>query len=412
MERAEQYIAHLVEGNIMTLSSRPSPYIIPEYSLTGDLLAYLTCGLQYRYHNKGSLPPSTPVQLWFGEFIHGVMEEAYRDWRANQRRFPWTWDPEIRNIELQIDRRLKARGLNPPPRLFCPYSVGDTHQRLCPDNSHPHQLIASRRAESAINTWGPHLFPLIDDWEVKLKGIRPMPNYQENISRSNYYGVTGIIDVISSVNIQNAPSGNLVLHYLHNNENIQQLISDLTTPEYEIIIDYKGMRRPPRNDPNNRTWQYHEWQLLTYAWLRSRQPQSKTVVAGLLFYFNELIPLADDIANLKREIAGNQTDIIPTGIDMRAVQSWRRRSQLPLLSTNLREQRSIRVIPVNEGLIDQSLDSFDNVVLGIENSVLRETGGNPIRDCWISNPVERTCDACDFKTFCPNPAARYLPTVP
>ena len=135
-------------------------------------------------------------------------------------------------------------------------------------------------------------------------------------------------------------------------------------------------------------------------------------MAGLLFYFNELIPLADDIANLKREIAGNQTDIIPTGIDMRAVQSWRRRSQLPLLSTNLREQRSIRVIPVNEGLIDQSLDSFDNVVLGIENSVLRETGGNPIRDCWISNPVERTCDACDFKTFCPNPAARYLPTVP
>lgn len=397
----------------MTLSVRQPPYKIPEYSLTGDLLAYLACGLQYRYHNRGSLPPSKPVQLWFGLFIHGVMEEAYLHWKENsqRRRFPWSWDPEIRVIELRINRRLRARGLIAPPGLFCPYDDSFTQQGLCPDARHPHQLIASQRAEAALNTWGPHLFPLVDEPEVRLKGIRDMPNYRRGVSRCNYYGVTGVVDVLSSVNLQGAPPGNLILHHLHQDSaQFQHAIASLASSEYEIIIDYKGMRRPSTDD---RMWQHHEWQILTYAWLRSQQPQAKRVLTGIIFYLNELVLSVEDAKILQDDVMNDSTDIMPQALDLENIQNWRSNTPPPSLSRLLKERRSIRIMPVDEVHVQDSLQEFDLVIGEIEGRVLSEMSGSSISQSWDPNPISRNCTACDFKTFCRRPApGPYRPTVP
>lgn len=398
----------------MPLSSRPEPYVIPEYSLTGDLLSYLTCGLQYRYQNKGQLPPSTPVQLWFGEFIHGVMEEAYLEWKTDesQRQFPWGWESTIRNIELEIEKRLESQGLYAPPTLFCPYGLTEDRSCTCHTiNSEPpeeHQLLASQRASAAINTWGQHLFPLISEAEVTLKGIRDMPEYEEGESRSDYYGVTGVADVISSVDLYNAPPGNMILNHIHQNEQLQEHLSEIDPSEYEIIIDYKGMRRPPKDDPDDPTWQHHKWQVLTYAWLRSQQPESRPVAACFLFYLNELEMSQQDMMALQQEVEQGYTDVEPTGRDYRKVQNWEEGTSVPQLTMPFREERSIRIIPISD--VETALNQFDSVVADIEQCVNEETQGEQIQDIWPAKPKERVCTACDFKTYCPNPADDYSPS--
>lgn len=417
----------------MKLSTKSKEYIIPEYSLTGDLLSFLTCNLQYRYQNKGNLPPSMPVQLWFGEFIHGALEEAFLKWKKHSKEnpleFPWDWEDEIMPIEEEITGRLKVKGLNPPYE----YS----------NNYGPKDNIYSARLERSINLWGPHLFPLIDDTEVLIKGLRDLND--EN-SRSDYYSINGVVDVLSSKKVEkesqrvnNQPfqqtldtyfsssQKNVLLDYLSKNDEFKQLLAD-GLDEYEIIIDYKGMRRPSApseeefskiqsmmlngdvNDSedylNYKAWIQHEWQILTYAWLRKRQESSDKPVVGIIFYLNELVPSTDDLVAIREDLRNNKTDIPRESIsnqDWEKLIHWDEKLDLPIhrdLSDKFKMDRSIRIINLDDDLMDNSLKEFDKVVNEIESSIIKEMNGYGIKEAWQAKAEERTCSACDFRTFC------------
>lgn len=382
--------------------------MIPEYSLTGDLLSFLTCNLQYRYQNKGTLPPSMPVQLWFGEFIHGVMEEAFLEWDLNKTKFPWDWKENVRPIEDMIDLRLQIRGLYPPSNHFISTINND---ELESENliESQHKKLASARAHAAINTWGPHLFPLIDSAEVLLKGIRDMPNFTQNRSRSNYYGINGIIDVLSSLKIDEISGNsqqstldsynNKIIEYLRNNEEFQKNLKTIEGDEYEIIIDYKGMKRPSLTDD---AWKHHKWQILTYAWLRLKQEDSKPIIAGIVFYLNELVPSYEDLQAIQIDVNDDNTDIEIEKDDYDKIMNWDQDKEYPQLSDKLKENRSIRIININPNEIYNALEEFDSVVNDIEESLIRETEGSRIKEAWKAEADERTCKACDFKTFCNN----------
>ncbi len=392
----------------MKLPSRSKAYMIPEYSLTGDLLSYITCGLQYRYQNKGTLPPSKPVQRWFGEFIHGVMEEAYLDWKYENKQFPWDWKEDIRPIEDEIDLRLQVRGLYPHDEdLF--FSINRPGNELTLDdlNEHDHKKLASARAEKAINIWGKHLFPLIDASEILIKGVRPMPNFDENISRSNYYGINGVVDVLTSTKINRIHEQST----LYNFDNkivsfIKENLGESEIEDFEIIIDYKGMKRPPTKVKKGEDkWEHHKQQILTYSWLRSKQEDAKAISAGIILYLNELVPSKEDLLLIKDEINNNLTDIPCDGEfddDVDLIMQWQEDDKAPNLSDEFKIARSIRFIKIDEEERNKALEKFDQVVCNIENSLIKEREGCKIKDAWKADADERTCSACDFRTFCKN----------
>ena len=180
----------------MDISVRKPPYIIPSYSLTGDLLSFLRCGLQYRYGGLGQLPSTRPVQLWFGQFSHGVLEEAYRRYRSAADRGGAVAgavpdDSELTAIIELIDRRLGARGLR--ARNADVRRVGEA------------------RARAAVLELGPELFPIISEAEIPLNGTRhlPMDRWPDDLARreSDRYEMAGVVDVITEIELDSPALG-------------------------------------------------------------------------------------------------------------------------------------------------------------------------------------------------------------
>jgi hypothetical protein len=168
------------------------------------------------------------------------------------------------------------------------------------------------------------------------------------------------------------------------------------------------MKRPPvkvLNPLSEDKWENHKQQILTYSWLRAKQEDAANISAGIILYLNELVPSKEDLVLIKEEIRNNLTDI-PEGIefdeDVQRIEEWEEDDKAPALSEEFKMARSIRYIDINEKECEKALKKFDSVVEDIENSLVNEMKGCRIQDAWKAEADERTCLACDFKTFCKN----------
>lgn len=390
----------------MQLATRGLPFQVPKYSLTGDVLSYKTCGLQYRYYNGSSLPPSRPVQMWTGEFVHGVMEEAFRYWKEIVDRsqtpppFPWPfnqtpWPPpqtpqnrvpyDIGVFGDRVEEKLKANGKLP--------------------RSTAARNAAYKRVAKALEILAPSLFPLIDVIEERINGTRDMPPIQSllaNAQRGDRYELTGIVDVISSVSLTkdyNNPIVQLI------SKKIQNLSGD-----FEIIVDYKAGRRPPITPQQGSTpyWDMQSWQIQTYSWLRGQQPGARPIKAGILIYVNELSPSQGDLEQLKSEIHQGKTDVTPAigSSDYYALYQWQKGSNLPQFTDKFLLERCIRVVDVSLVNINNAVTQIDNIVGQIEQCAVNENTSGQIPGNWPTTGDHNDCDPCDFRRFCPSPASK------
>ncbi len=355
-------------------------------------MGFLRCGLQYRYTRIGRLPPSKPVQLWFGEFIHGVLEEAFRRYKdtvekGNPLPPPWP-EADIAEILELIKRRLAARGLRPWDEEL--------------------EKLGDIRAVAAIQDMGPHLFPLIHRAEVRIHGARMLPAIRSELQfrEADRYEMVGVVDVVTHVELGDpALADNLIVRQL------KAQLGDKLPKNFEIIIDYKGMRRPGNFAMGSGSlWEQYEWQIQTYAELRRKQSDALPVVAGVLLYVNELAPSSGDLQELKREAASGMTDVPPSFHREAevALSAWSSGKPLPRLPLDFRLRRALRVVPVNDASIRRALDQFDQVVQRIETCRGKEFYGEGVIDSWERNAEEeQTCVVCDSRTYCPDYQKRY-----
>jgi hypothetical protein len=272
--------------------------------------------------------------------------------------------------------------------------------------SHAARNSAYERVEAAINILAPHLFPLITAAEHQISGTRGMPALPGGGQpRGDRYELTGIVDVISSVVV----GANL-------NNPIVQLIQKLIAPmhnDYDLIVDYKAMRRPSSTEPG---WQHQEWQVQTYAWLCQQVPHARPVGAGLLIYINELSPSRTDLEALKWDYNHNATDVLPPNgsQDYYSLHNWQPGPgvALPQFTIGYRLARAIRVIDVNPANVHHAVTQIDQVVGTIEDSALNEHNAGNIPNHWAATGCEQDCDACDFRHFCPSPASQRVANPP
>lgn len=386
----------------MELEVKRPDHIVPSYSMTGDLLSYLRCRLQYRYHNGSALPPSRPVQQWFGEFLHGTLELAFRFWKDNHESYPFSWPCTQRPWRE-----------NPPD--WEPHDIGKfantvetaLKQQGKEARSGNARNSGYQRVAMAINQLGPHLFPLIAAAEKKVIGTRAVPSSRRSLRCSNYE-VHGVIDVLTHVTLGEAGDNNLISRC------VEEACPTLSG-EYEVIVDYKGARRPNSTEPY---WEQGDWQVQTYAWLRSRQPDALPVAAGILIYINELTPGDKEMQGLKKGMADGTTDVVPDSgsRDEQLVRMWRLGNDTEQLSREFRLRRAIRVIPITDASTQAALVAFDEVVRRAEEDIVEEASVGNIPNAWFPQcGDEDTCAACDFLPFCPRPAGKgedYEPDTP
>ena len=222
-----------------------------------------------------------------------------------------------------------------------------------------------------------------------------------------------MIDIVTQVELRDPKS--------RGNKLLELVVEDLPTDppdEFEVIVDYKGMKRPESSTKGASLWEIYEWQVHTYAHLRSLLTP-KPIIAGVIIYLNELVPTKTDFYSLRKALVAKDKNVLlpeTDSDDEKTLRTWKPSApseEPPLLSFEYRLTRAIRVVPIDAASTTKSLDEFDQTVAKIEKCISDESSSGLVIASWDKNSShEPTCEACDAKTFCPDYKKVKAPRLP
>lgn len=357
------------------ISVKREPFEIPCYSLSSDLLGYRQCPLQYRFVRISQLPPSRPVQMWFGEFIHFVLEHSFKYYKKKAQ-IPE--GPHLEEICEKVRKKLATRGI---------YSRNQYIYDLAVDRI---KLINKKIS--------PDLFKLMEYAEKKVSGTEKF-SVKYDFLPADRFEITGVIDILSKSKLQlhdEEYRSNFIKRKIIDKFIAEEKSLPDKDEEYEIIVDYKGMIRPSKNDP---TWDRHMLQLLLYKFLREKQPDANKVIAGILIYVNEIKPTKSDLKKLLKKY--NSLDIKPErdSSEYSALQS----RDPDLISESLKLNRTIRIEILNDAETENALREFQDTIVEIEKRKHKEKDLKNIIESWKPDkiPDKDTCAPCDYRYKCP-----------
>ena len=368
------------------ISVKREPFEIPCYSLSSDLLGYRQCPLQYRFVRISQLPPSRPVQMWFGEFVHFVLEHSFKYYKKTK-----TIPTGILLEEIceKVRKKLATRGIFARNRYIYKLAVDRViliNEKISPD-----------------------LFKLMEYAEKKVSGTEKFDTIY-NYLPADRFEITGVIDILSKNKLQlhdKIYTGNLIKKKILDKFKDEKKSLPSIDEEYEMIVDYKGMIRPPKNNP---TWERHKLQLLLYKFLREKQPDANKVIAGILIYINEIKPTKSDLKKIFKKF--NFLDIKPEkgSSDYIAIKN----KDLNNISEELKIDRTIRIEILDDELTMNALQEFKKTVIEIEKRKFDEKNIKNIIDSWKpdSAPDKDTCAPCDYRYKCPASYRHGTPESP
>lgn len=212
-----------VLGNTWSKPQTTEETRIRRYSTTGDILSYKRCRRQYGVFGVRGFVSATNTQRYFGTLVHDVLDQATRIWKDAKTLV--TSQVEVESLVEQAHDRLIRAGIRP-------YGVSRQKE------------AAARLIYRFLKLVGHALIPNVQEAEYRLE--RSLTT-----SFGRDYILEGIVDVLAGP----------VSHELG--------IGSFSTEADDIEIwDYKSGRRPAKNSPMMRDYEY---QMRVYAELYRNQ---------------------------------------------------------------------------------------------------------------------------------------------